>query len=213
MKFNWDRILVLSPHTDDAELGCGGSIAHWLEEGRELHVAAFSTAEESLPPGVPSDTLIVEFRNAMNELGILEEYRAVYRYPVRRLSYYRQEVLEEMVALRKRIQPELVIIPSMNDLHQDHQVVHMEGLRAFKDISIMAYELPWNHIHFSAQGFIILEKRHLDAKWHSLQSYKSQLSLQRTYFTYEFLEGLARLRGVQVKVAYAEAFEVMRIVL
>ena len=210
---DYKRIFILAPHTDDAELGCGGSIARWLEEGLDVFIAAFSTAEESLPPEIPSDTLEVEFKNAMNELGIPDENCTIFNYPVRRLSYYRQEVLEELVSLRKRIQPGLVIIPSMNDLHQDHQVVHMEGLRAFKDITIMAYELPWNHIHFSAQGFVVLEKRHLEAKWLSLQSYKSQLSLSRTYFTYEFLEGLARLRGVQVKVAYAEAFEVMRIVL
>ena len=44
-----ERILVLAPHTDDAELGAGGSMAKWLEAGVDLHVAVFSTAEESLP--------------------------------------------------------------------------------------------------------------------------------------------------------------------
>jgi LmbE family N-acetylglucosaminyl deacetylase len=45
------RVLVMSPHTDDAELGCGGTMARWMEEGAELFTAAFSTAELSLPPG------------------------------------------------------------------------------------------------------------------------------------------------------------------
>ena len=45
------RILVLAPHTDDAELGAGGSMTKWLEAGVDLHVAVFSTAEESLPNG------------------------------------------------------------------------------------------------------------------------------------------------------------------
>ena len=45
------RILVLAPHTDDAELGCGASIVRMLENDREVYIAAFSTAEESLPPG------------------------------------------------------------------------------------------------------------------------------------------------------------------
>ena len=46
-----ERILVLAPHTDDAELGAGGSMTKWLEAGVDLHVAVFSTAEESLPNG------------------------------------------------------------------------------------------------------------------------------------------------------------------
>lgn len=44
------KVLVLAPHTDDAELGCGGSIAKFVEEGREVHVVSFSIAEDSLLP-------------------------------------------------------------------------------------------------------------------------------------------------------------------
>lgn len=205
------KILILAPHTDDAELGCGGTIARMLEESRDIYVAAFSTAEESLPPGMPPDTLKIEFQDAMQQIGVPESNLYIYDYPVRRLSYYRQDVLEELVSLRQKISPDLIMLPSKNDLHQDHHVVHMEGLRAFKDLSIFAYELPWNHIDFSAQGFVILNRNHIEAKYRSLQSYKSQLALSRNYFTMEFIEGLARLRGTQVKSAYAEAFEVMRI--
>lgn len=46
------KVLVLAPHTDDAELGCGASIARFIEEGSDILVAAFSSAEESLPVGV-----------------------------------------------------------------------------------------------------------------------------------------------------------------
>ena len=42
-------VLILAPHTDDAELGCGGTIARFLEEGKKIYVAAFSTARASLP--------------------------------------------------------------------------------------------------------------------------------------------------------------------
>ncbi|MBL6731310.1 MAG: PIG-L family deacetylase, partial [Bacteroidia bacterium] len=40
-------VLILAPHTDDAELGCGGTIARFLEEGKKMYVAAFSTARAS----------------------------------------------------------------------------------------------------------------------------------------------------------------------
>ena len=208
---DYRRALVLAPHTDDAELGCGGTMARLLEGDTEVHVMVFSTASDSLPGDKQPDTLKREFFRAADSLGIPEERCYVYDYQVRRLSYSRQEVLEEMVRIRRQIEPDLVLLPSGHDLHQDHQVVHVEGLRAFKDITVLGYELPWNHITFDATAFVTLEPRHLDAKWAALQSYTSQFELGRPYFQRDFIEGLARVRGTQVKVAIAEAFEVLRI--
>jgi N-acetylglucosamine malate deacetylase 1 len=205
------RVLVLAPHTDDAELGCGGTIARLLTDGADVFVAAFSTAEESLPPGAKPNRLRDEFLAAMQTLGIPHDNALVFEYPVRRLSYYRQELLEELVKLRKQIDPNMVFLPSSSDLHQDHQVLNAEGLRCFKDMTVWGYELPWNNIGFPAQAFVTLEPCDLQAKWEALQAYKSQFELGRPYFSREFIEGLARVRGVQVKSPYAEAFEVMRL--
>jgi LmbE family N-acetylglucosaminyl deacetylase len=55
------RILILSPHTDDAELGAGGYISKLLEEEYELYWSVFSIAEDSVPGGMPKDTLKNEF--------------------------------------------------------------------------------------------------------------------------------------------------------
>ena len=204
-------VLVLAPHTDDAELGCGGTIARLLREGGEVFVAAFSTAEGSLPPGAVPTRLRDEFLSSMQILGIPPDKTFVFGYPVRRLSYYRQELLEELVKLRNLVNPNMVFLPSASDLHQDHQVLNAEGLRCFKDMTVWGYELPWNNIGFPAQAFITLEPCDLQAKWEALQAYKSQFELGRPYFSREFIEGLARVRGVQVKSPYAEAFEVMRL--
>lgn len=205
------RVLVLSPHTDDAELGCGGTIARMIEEHVDVHVAVFSTAEESLPPGSRPGTLKREFLEAMPQLGVSTSNLVVFEYPVRRLSYYRQEILEELVKLRRTLVPELVLLPSGSDVHQDHQVIYAEGMRAFRDTSILGYELPWNHVTFSAQAFVVLERRHLDLKWRALQAYRSQLELRRPYFCKEFIDSLARVRGTQVRAEYAEAYEVVRV--
>ncbi len=207
----WKRLLVLAPHTDDAELGCGGAMARFLEMGVDLHVAAFSTAEDSRPLGAPPYALKEEFFDATRTLGIAKENVHVYDYPVRKLSYHRQEVLEELVTLKKRVTPDIVFVPSGHDLHQDHQVLHAEGLRAFRDVTLWGYELPWNHISFAAQAFVILTEDHLKKKWMAMKSYKSQIQLEKPYFNYEFIEGLARLRGLQVKSPFAEAFEVLRV--
>jgi N-acetylglucosamine malate deacetylase 1 len=213
IKLAFRSALVLAPHTDDAELGCGGTIARLLEDGIRVSVAAFSTAEESLPPGSAANRLESEFYEAMHRLGLPSENLFVYHYQVRRLSYSRQDVLEEMVMLGKTVRPDAIFLPSGNDLHQDHQAVHLEGLRAFKHLTVLGYELPWNHISFSAQAFVKLEQRHVDMKWEALKAYSSQLELSRPYFAQTFIESLARLRGTQVKVTFAEAFEVVRFIL
>lgn len=205
------RVLMLSPHTDDVELGCGGTIARLLEDKEtQIHVAVFSTAEDSLPKGYPKTQLKDEFLDSMGTLGIPKGNLTVRGYAVRKLSYKRQDVLEELVSMKKSIDPGMVFLPSSQDLHQDHQTVYNEGLRAFKETTIWGYELPWNTIAFPARGFITLEKRHIDKKWKALQAYRSQLSLKRPYFTYEYVKGLATVRGLQVKSRFAEAFEVVR---
>ena len=205
-----ERVLVLAPHTDDAEIGCGGTIARFLEEGREVHVAAFSTAEDSLPPGAPPTLLRDEFNAAMEFMGIPQEHRYVFEYPVRMLKDHRQEVLEQLITLKKEIAPDTVFLPSGEDVHQDHQVIHIEGLRAFRNASILGYELPRNHITFTTHAFVVLEQRHIERKWQALQCYESQFTLGRSYFTQEFVESLARVRGLQVDSEWAEAFQVYR---
>ena len=205
------RVLVLSPHTDDAELGCGGTIARLLASGAEVSVAAFSLAKESLPPHSDPNRLHGEFLSAMRTLGVDAQRTFVYDYPVRRFSDHRQELLDELVKLRRDLQPEVVFVTASTDVHQDHQVMHGEAVRTFKDITLWDYELPWNSITFSAEAFVILTQQHIDLKWAALRAYESQIELQRPYFSKEFIQGLARVRGAQVRTEYAEAFEVVRV--
>jgi N-acetylglucosamine malate deacetylase 1 len=211
MKIVPQRILVLAPHTDDAELGCGGTLSRFLNDGAQAFVAAFSTAEESLPTGAKPGLLGEEFLSSMQQMGIPEGNTRVFGFPVRKFSYQRQELLEEIVSLRREIDPDLVLLPAGSDWHQDHHVVYEEGVRAFKERTVWAYELPWNQIDSRAQAFVTLEREHLDTKWKALQEYKTQLQLARPYFSWNFIEGIARVRGVQVNSEYAEAFEVIRV--
>ena len=129
-------VLVLAPHTDDGELGAGGTIAKLIEGGADVYYAAFSTAEQSVPEGFPKDILKTEVKNATFRLGIKPENLIIYNYEVRKLNYVRQEILAGLIQLRKRINPDLVLLPSLNDIHQDHSTVAQEGLRAFKQRTI-----------------------------------------------------------------------------
>ena len=69
---SWRKVLVLAPHTDDGEFGCGGTLARLVENGTEVRYVAFSIATRSLPEGFPPDTLAREVREATAELGIPE---------------------------------------------------------------------------------------------------------------------------------------------
>lgn len=201
-------ILALSPHTDDSELGCGGTLARFAEAGCTVHVAAFSTCAESLQ-GFAPDALEREFRASLMEIGAKP---IVYHYPVRRLSEHRQAILEDIVKLRDAVKPDLVLIPSPHDLHQDHGVVSQEGLRAFKGCaSIWAYELNWNNITFDAEAFVALSSEHMERKWSALSKYRTQVEMGRPYFDRRFIEGQARMRGVQIGAEFAESFEVLRL--
>lgn len=201
------RILILSPHTDDAEIGAGGTICK-LRDKNELLWVVFSSCEESLPEGFSKDTLVKEFKKVSDYTEIES---IVLDYQVRKLDEHRQRILEYLIMLRRDFQPELIIAPSLNDFHQDHKVVANEAVRAFKtSASIVCYELPWNNIQFNTQMFVKLNREHIREKIKLLSFYKSQIAVRGYPFTSAYIKGLATVRGAQIDEEFAEAFEVIR---
>ena len=208
--FDPQKILVLAPHTDDGELGCGAVMAKFCEEKKEVTYVAFSTCRKSLPQDLPADTLEKECRAATKKLGLDADNLIFFDYEVREFDQKRQEILEDLVSLNKKIQPDLVFIPSSSDIHQDHQVVHTEALRAFKNCSVLGYELPWNHSQFRSTFFINISNEDLTKKTEALKTYQSQS--HRNYMQEDFSRSLAKVRGVQCNSEYAEAFEVYKLI-
>lgn len=203
-----NRILVLAPHTDDGEFGCGGTIAKLIADKAEVFYAAFSVCELSIPSHLPKDILETEVKNATGVLGIKSENLKIFRYGVRTFESYRQQILDDLVCLRNEIEPDLVLMPSPHDIHQDHYTIGLEGVRAFKQISILGYELPWNNLTFNTQSFVFLKEEHLNKKVEALKCYQSQSN--RIYANESFIRSLAITRGTQIGVKFAEAFEVIR---
>ena len=204
-------MLVLAPHTDDGELGCGAAIARYVAEGAEVTYVAFSIATRSLPEGWAPDTLAVEVKAATKVLGVAPQDLILYDYDVRLFKQYRQEILEELVKIRAQVKPDVVFVPSPTDIHQDHQVISEEGVRAFKHTTMLGYEMPWNNLSFNTRCFIKLDEQHIAKKVDALKEYKSQG--HRTYLNENFIRSLATTRGVQIGSQYAEAFEVIRYVI
>jgi len=206
----WRRVLVLAPHTDDGEFGCGGTMARLIEAGAEVRYVAFSIATKSLPEGFAPDTLAREAREATATLGISADRLSVHDFEVRTFPDHRQEILELLIELWQEWPPDAVLQPSLGDIHQDHQVIAAEGLRAFKRTTVLGYEVPWNTFNFNYQAYIALEQRHVERKVTALSCYESQQ--HRNYANPDYIWNLARTRGINVGRELAEAFEVYRLV-
>lgn len=202
------RIFVLAPHADDGEFSSGGAINRFIEEGKEVFYIAFSPCNKSLPEGSVENQLYLELDKAVTHLGIPKERIIKLGFPVREFPRYRQEILEELIKLRKKYEPDLVLLPNSNDVHQDHHTIYEEGVRAFKNRRILGYELPWNSITFESSFHVKLKAKHLDAKVAAISEYKSQSF--RPYMDKEFFYGLAKVRGIQANAEYAEAFELIK---
>lgn len=202
------KVFILSPHTDDGELGAGGFISKMIQQGSEVFYIAFSTAGASVPDHLPKDILKTEVVEACLNLGIPESNIILHNYEVRKLNYSRQEILENLIKLRSIHSPDLVLLPSRQDIHQDHSTLSDEGIRAFKNTTLLGYELIWNNLEFRSDVFVKIEKTHLEAKINALKQYKSQS--EKNYMSREFITSLAKVRGVQIGFEYAESFEVVR---
>lgn len=203
-----NKVLFLSPHPDDAEFSSGGTIAKLIEAGIEIHYAVFSMCEKSIPEGFPSGTIKKELMDVVDFFGIKRENVNLFDFEVRVFPQYRQEILEEMVKLNKKIQPDIVFLPNSTDIHQDHFTIYQEGVRAFKYARLLSYELPWNNFSILSNLYVILKDRHLKKKVDALKLYKSQHF--RPYSNEEYLNSLMLMKGMQINEKYAESFQILR---
>jgi LmbE family N-acetylglucosaminyl deacetylase len=202
-------VLLLAPHTDDVEFGCGGVVSRLVRQGCDLRYVAFSDCKESIPDGIPQDTLSKEMLIATDRLGLTDVQ--LLDYSVRHFPSRRQDILEHLVRVNRDFSPDLVLTPTTTDIHQDHATVTCEALRAFKKVSILGYELPWNNLTLPSQVLLTFDATDLEAKIHAVEAYRSQSF--RYYASAEYIKSLALTRGARVGARYAEAFEPIRIVL
>lgn len=206
------RVLIISPHTDDAVITTGGTISRKLEEGSEIFYVGLSIAEESVPEGFPKDAVKKECQLATEVLGIDPKKVYIERFPVRRFPEYRQKLLDTIINFRDKIRPDMSFVPATADIHQDHEVVNRESIRALsRYCSVYGYDFPWNSLYEGKLNlFYQLEERHVRKKVKALNCFKSQIAKKPSYLTEEYVRGLAIERGNRIGVRYAEAFEVIR---
>ena len=151
-------------------------------------------------------------REATNAIGIPDSTSlTVHDFEVRTFPERRQDILELLIELWEEWQPDAVFMPSVNDIHQDHQVVAAEGLRAFKRTTVLGYEIPWNNLNFSYQAYVSLEKHAPRAQGRRARAATSRSSTATTRTRSTSGPAPARTASTSAR-DYAEVFEVYRVV-
>ena len=206
MKTEPKKILTLAAHTDDVEIGCAATL-HKFKDA-DIKVIAFSLA--------PGEDVTHEFKNSMDILksswtrkGTVEY--DLYEMEMRELGYNRQKILDILYEESSSTNYDLVTCPSSFDTHQDHKVIREECFRAFKKTTIFGYEMPWNNRKFESDVFVEVSESDLKNKLKHFDCYKSQSN--RTFFSEDYIRSMATYRGFQCGVQYAEAFELIRMVI
>lgn len=195
-------VLCIGAHSDDIEIGCGGTLHKLLEGSSNVTVIwvvlsahghreheARASAEEYFARAGRSELIVKTFRNGF-------------------FPYLGPVVKEFFEVLKDQPSPDLILTHYRQDLHQDHRTVSELTWNTFRDHLIVEYEIAkYDGDLGSPNLFVPLEAAQLERKIAGLhRHFGSQLDKQ--WFSAETFAGLARLRGVQCNspTGLAEAF-------
>jgi LmbE family N-acetylglucosaminyl deacetylase len=202
-----DHMMLLGAHCDDIAIGAGGSLLELCRAHPGLRVSALVlTGGGSLREEEEKAALTAFCPGAQLDVTVLDlpDGRVPTRWERAKLA------LEE---LRSRGEPDLVFAPSPHDAHQDHRAVAELVPTAFRDHLTLGYEiLKWESDLAQPTVYLPLAEPVLREKISKLhEHYGSQRD--RSWFEPETFTGLARIRGVQCRARFAEAFHVTKLVL
>jgi len=219
------KVLILSPHADDEILGCGGYISKYSKLNYQINVVVITNANKGAPEIYPPESiksLRNEAKKANNLIGthrlFFENLPAVNlnNYPVYKIT----NTIDKYLA---KIDPEIVFIPSKNDIHDDHKIIFKAAkvsMRPNKKSNlkkILSYEVlsetEWNENDksFNPNYYVSLDKLDINKKINAFLKYKSQVKKFPHPRSKEAILNLSKVRGSQVFMKYAEAFKVEKI--
>jgi N-acetylglucosamine malate deacetylase 1 len=202
---NAKKALFIGAHPDDIELGCGALIAN-MSASKDITCVTLSDNQKNPLLG----NVVVEHYKSMAVLGVEKQNVVFGSFETRRFAHQRQEILEFLITLKKKLEPDLVFVHSQADLHQDHNEVTQEALRAFRGTSVFGYD-----VIRSSQGFFptfLVEVTEMDVKLKidALAAYKTYAD--KYYFKPELTKAILIRNGALCERKYAEGFDILRIV-
>jgi len=200
------RIAAVAAHADDLEIGCGGTLL-------KLARATPGLIVDSLVLTGGSERLAEAEQAARLFLPGAEVSVRSAELPDGRLPAHWGEVKEELEALSRLRSHDLVLCPRLDDAHQDHRLIGELVPTAWRDATILGYEIPKSDGDFGmANAYVSLTEDEVREKVLRLfKAYPSQAT--RAWWDEDVFLGLARLRGVECRSRYAEAFSMRKIVL
>jgi LmbE family N-acetylglucosaminyl deacetylase len=201
------RVLCLGAHSDDIEIGAGGTILHWISSGVDLdaHWCVLSAKGERAAEAEASASAFLAGASQVKvELaGFKDSF----------FPYQGGELKEWFAELKCRVSPDIILTHRRDDAHQDHREVCQLTWNAFRDHLILEYEVPkWDGDLGQPNGYMPLGAKLLERKIELLMAhFGSQRS--KDWFDAETFRGLARLRGIECRApeGYAEAFALRKI--
>jgi len=197
-------ILALSPHPDDAEIGCGGALAVHVQRGDRVHLFVATGG------GVGGDSKTRQQEQEASEkiLGLTALHWG--GFDDTHLPQHALQLMERLEALLAQVQPDTVYVNFERDTHQDHRALAEVTRSVTRWIpNVLAYETP-SSIDFTPSLFMdiasVMERKFSALKAHDSQADKTRVSLD----IIEIARANAHFRGVQGKLACAEAFVPIR---
>ncbi|MGC9457317.1 MAG: PIG-L deacetylase family protein [Halothiobacillaceae bacterium] len=222
-----ETILCIAAHPDDEALGCGGTLAHWADQGANVHVAFLADGVGSRHGEVPNTTELHMRRGAAREacaaLG-LQNLPTFGDLPDNQLDAVPLlEVVQSVEALIERVQPDTVLTHHAGDLNIDHRRVHQAVMTAcrpqrghpvrtilcFEVASSTEWQPPGSGAPFEPSWFVDISAT-LPHKLAALDAYAAEMRDWPHPRSREGVEHLARWRGATVGCDAAEAFMLAR---
>lgn len=200
-----ENVLCLGAHSDDIEIGCGGTLLRLLAARPDVvvHWVVFGAAGERAEEARRSaEGWLAGARVGQVAVhGFRDSYFPAHYGPVK----------EAMEALRASVRPDVIFTHHGDDLHQDHRVVAELTACAFRDHLILEYEIPKYDGDLSRPNlYVPLTEEVCQGKIDRLMGcFASQRS--KDWFTPETFWGLLRMRGVECRAPYAEAFHARKV--
>ena len=205
------KVLVLSPHTDDAELGCGATIAKHILAGDEVKWVTFSNCAKSLPEDMRSpNRLGMEQERALEKIGVSDWI--ILGYEVRTFEENINSIRDVIYKLiRKCFKPDIVYTPWRGSLHQDHYTISLctEQVTRHNTITVLGYYVSDDGIGFAPRYFEPLDEIHVLKKIDALMCYETQ-GLLRKWWREDIFHATVLYWAPVTAHDYTEAFEVIK---
>ena len=202
------RVLCLGAHSDDIEIGCGGTILRLLKERTPIDVTWAVLSAEGPRAAEADASARALLRRASSSKVVLGDLPDSH-FPA---QFARAKAL--IGDLARKTQPDLIFTHRLDDRHQDHRLVGELTWQTWRDHLIMEYEIPKYEGDLGQPNvFVPLTKENARRKVaHLFKYFSSQRS--KTWFDPDTFRGLMRLRGIECRAASgsAEAFHVRKAV-